>query len=49
MVTAYHEAVRDMTPQVDLYGKLSGVSSKFRELNDKAQQPVPSPVYGAAR
>lgn len=49
MVTAYHEAVRDMTPQVDLYGKLSGVSSKFRELNDKAQQPVPSPAYGAAR
>jgi hypothetical protein len=44
MVTAYHDAVREMTPQIDLYGKLSGVSRKFRELNDKAQQPAPSPV-----
>jgi hypothetical protein len=49
MVTAYHDAVREMTPQVDLYGKLSGVSNKFRELNEKAQQPVPAPAYGAAR
>ncbi len=48
MVVAYNDAIRDQQPEVDLYGKLSGVSKKFRELNDRAQQPQPVPMPVAA-
>jgi hypothetical protein len=40
MVTAYHDAIAEQTPAVDMYEKLKGVSRKFNELANKAAQPV---------
>jgi len=47
MVASYMEVAPSTQITFDLYGKLCGLSSKFKELFNKGQQE-PAPVYAAA-
>ncbi|MDR0330441.1 MAG: site-specific recombinase [Chitinispirillales bacterium] len=43
MIKDYHKAIAGKPMQVDLHGKLCGVSTKFKELFDKSKKPMPEP------
>jgi len=46
MIEQYHASIEGVQPAMDLYEKLSGVSSKFRQLWDKASSPQTPPEQG---
>jgi len=48
MVASYMEVAPSTQISFDLYGKLCGLSSKFKELFNKGQQESPAPAYAIA-
>lgn len=50
MVTAYFKLAQNASPSYDLYGKLCGISKKFRELFEKGQKETPNtPIPESAK
>ena len=48
MMTIYMEVAPTTQITVDLYSKLSGLSSSFKELFNKGQREQPAPAYAGA-
>lgn len=48
MMTSYMDVAPTTQITFDLYSKLSGLSSSFKELFNKGQQEQPTPAYAAA-
>lgn len=48
MMVSYMEVAPSTVITFDLYGKLCGLSAKFRELFEKARNDQPQPAYAAA-